>query len=832
MKPFWHDRLTHLAKAKTTAYKAWVSAGRPRTIDSVEYANHRSARKEFRRVFRKAESDFYSEIEKKIEGNAQLDEREFWYLLKKKSKTENKIGALKDKDGNIITDKHKIAELWHEHFQTLSRPNDNNSYDSEFKAEVNQCINKHCQDRNEDESDILLNHPVLTDEVKNVCDKLKSGKAPGVDGLQNEHLKYGGITLYKMLACIFTVIIREEYVPMIFKEGLTIPLYKGGDKDKLDTDCYRGITLQSVLCKVYETVILDRTREYFNNHIKFSSLQGACCKGVSSINSSFALHETICHNVSMGNEVFAIYFDTRKAFDTVWIEGLFYKLIKAGIKGKLWRLLFLSYDRCRSKVFVNNVLSTWFYILQGVRQGALWSMLLYIAFINELMCVIQDSGLGCQVNDISCSCIGYADDLAILTLHKASAQRIIDFMYRYSCKWRFSFHPGKCAVLVFGTGGHDADCTFNLGVEAIKQKQHYTHLGIVNRTDGKISIHEINEHLAKCRRAFYSVVGSNLFKTMLSPVALSKIYWSVVIPRLLSGAEVKFYSDTEIERYEHFHRSFAKDIQQLPVNTPNPAALAPLGWRSIRSQIDYIKLMFIQRILSLSPMSVYRMLFIIRFIFCQFAEVYPQLSPVSQIIDICHKYNILDSVQNIVEGGTVPSKECWKKMCSNVINEYELSRWRLDLKFYFKLVDFRVVLLNISRICWWDMAKADMSLKKSCIVIMRLLTGVNILRINTDHDLDRNQRVCLQCSLSEVENNYHFIMRCSRYAVIRRQLYERIRMNVKPVTLEHWQHLSEQMQFLILLGLEYPLLKDDLFKIRRLSCISIHTMYRKRQTAV
>ncbi len=53
-------------------------------------------------------------------------------------------------------------------------------------------------------------------------------------------------------------------------------------------------------------------------------------KGGSSMMSLLMLRETICHNVKGA-------FDT--AFDTVWIDGLFYHLYKQGIDYKPWKLL-------------------------------------------------------------------------------------------------------------------------------------------------------------------------------------------------------------------------------------------------------------------------------------------------------------------------------------------------------------------------------------------------------------------------------------------------------------------------------------------------------------
>ena len=47
---------------------------------------------------------------------------------------------------------------------------------------------------------------------------------------------------------------EPEHVPNFLKTGIIIPLYKGGSKDPLDAN--RGITLTSVLAKVFESLLL------------------------------------------------------------------------------------------------------------------------------------------------------------------------------------------------------------------------------------------------------------------------------------------------------------------------------------------------------------------------------------------------------------------------------------------------------------------------------------------------------------------------------------------------------------------------------------------------
>ena len=87
--------------------------------------------------------------------------------------------------------------------------------------------------------------------------QLKSGKSAGHDLLQPEHLKHGGEALKIWIQQVCNAIVELESVPNSLKLGIVTPIYKGGGKDPLDTNSYRGITLTPMLAKVFESLILN-----------------------------------------------------------------------------------------------------------------------------------------------------------------------------------------------------------------------------------------------------------------------------------------------------------------------------------------------------------------------------------------------------------------------------------------------------------------------------------------------------------------------------------------------------------------------------------------------
>ena len=136
------------------------------------------------------------------------------------------------------------------------------------------------------------------------------------------------------------------------------------------------------------------------------------------------------------NYVFC-FLDARQAFDRVWHDGLFYKLSLLGVKPKLLHTVIAMHSDMKSRVLYKGFHSDWFPILQGTRQGGVWSPFLYLLYIDPLIEHLSNSNLGFQIEGTSYCAPSFADDMTLLALSSNSLQRMIDMYYRYSCLWRF-----------------------------------------------------------------------------------------------------------------------------------------------------------------------------------------------------------------------------------------------------------------------------------------------------------------------------------------------------------------------------------------------------------
>ena len=128
-----------------------------------------------------------------------------------------------------------------------------------------------------------------------------------------------------------------------------IPIFKNKG-DLIDQGNYRDITLVSTLGKIFTKMINDRLERFPNTNDISKDNQAGFRKGHSTIDQIFVLQSLIDICISKNDKIYVAWVDYSKAFDTVWRKGLWYKMLKEGISGKLVRIVKHMYDKIKSKV--------------------------------------------------------------------------------------------------------------------------------------------------------------------------------------------------------------------------------------------------------------------------------------------------------------------------------------------------------------------------------------------------------------------------------------------------------------------------------------------------
>ena len=92
-------------------------------------------------------------------------------------------------DGNLLTARNKIRELWADHFESHGTSSDSSNFDNDFCHRVTTRVHDVLQACIEDPSGALY-EPLEYEEVAYVCSRLKPGVAS--ISIDYEHIRYAG----------------------------------------------------------------------------------------------------------------------------------------------------------------------------------------------------------------------------------------------------------------------------------------------------------------------------------------------------------------------------------------------------------------------------------------------------------------------------------------------------------------------------------------------------------------------------------------------------------------------------------------------------------------
>jgi len=239
---------------------------------------------------------------------------------------------------------------WKDHFQNVLS---NKSTEVPSKENENENPSE-SQPGTESEANVThipeLDDPITEQEVRQAVRNLKQGKASGLDGICGEFLKYSENIVVPFLTKLFNKLYDMNVFPSDWCKSVIIPLFKKGD-DKIP-DNYRGISLLSIVSKVFTAVLNKRIYTWAEKEEKISKEQAGFRKGYSTIDHIFTLVTMVKKklNNKRGGKVYVAFIDYKKAFDTVDREKLWETLQKLKTSSKMVNMLKSMYSSVQACV--------------------------------------------------------------------------------------------------------------------------------------------------------------------------------------------------------------------------------------------------------------------------------------------------------------------------------------------------------------------------------------------------------------------------------------------------------------------------------------------------
>ena len=459
-------------------------------------------------------------------------------MIKDKGRGKVRIGGLfkgltpiiSSESGELLTGTSEIANEWVKHFGKLAKDGSGHSLDLEYWRERDKdkpVFNGPIRE---------LNSDLTWSECKSAIRQMRSGKAPGEDGIPAEWFKLcveeedrleaenqkrlgtatspnGDKPLTKMGNVVFGLLAsmwdQAEDIPTWLKEATVCPIpKKGGNLE--DPNNWRGISLISVILKVVSNVVIRRVRTQLETRNLLIKEQAGFRDRLEGMAQVAALFECLQRRLIKGLKTWVCFVDIRKAYDTVPHGALFSKLERYGVKGKCLKFIMEVYKQ--SALTVNGCDGKC-PLERGVRQGCPMSTTLFDVFINDVIGALPCSckiPLGSSKESLFLLIKGllFADDMVVLGESQEDMKLSMLKLGEWAQDNEMEFGISKCGVMV--VNGSDADQTragkIRLQGKKVPVVTSYTYLGIVIRRDLSFS-EELTARNEKTRRALYANKG-------------------------------------------------------------------------------------------------------------------------------------------------------------------------------------------------------------------------------------------------------------------------------------------------------------------------------------
>ena len=209
------------------------------------------------------------------------------------------------------------------------------------------------------------------------------------------------------------------------------------------TSDYRPISLLSILSKVLERHFYLLIREHLTTSHSVSNCQWGFQPNKSTISALLHTSHQWLQHLERGEEIGAVFFDFRKAFDSVPHSPLLSKLHAIGLDPGIisWVHNYLA-DR-RQFVVYNGASSDTSPVVSGVPQGSIFGPFLFLIYMDDI----------CRVSlSPDCKLVLYADDILLYRPISSPSdydllQADIDSLSSWTSQNNMTFNVSKCKFM-------------------------------------------------------------------------------------------------------------------------------------------------------------------------------------------------------------------------------------------------------------------------------------------------------------------------------------------------------------------------------------------------
>ena len=453
------------------------------------------------------------------------------------------------------------------------------------------------------ESNLLSPHEIQTtknditeDMVSEALNYLHS-RSPGISTLPINYYKFDPQNNVSRLARFYNLLLQSQHIPTDMKREIktAIPKYRASASSltKEDPSNYRNLGLQNSLFKILDAIVKLQLDRWVIDKNLLHLHQGGFQNEKGTLEHIYVFQEAFAQT----KQLYTAFIDLRKAYDTVWREGLFSKLSKLNAPQFIQKMTRAMLVNTTSVTKVNNHLSSIYATTNGLTQGSISSPMLFNLYINDLIQELHDQqhiGIKLTTN-AQINCLFFADDIVLLAQSHSDLNKLLMICRNFFSKWKLELNPDKSKILP------KSGCLLDkktLEQFAIKQlsKKYYKYLGLPFSNSG------LN------RLAYFKLIKDNFLRASHAIARYAKtynipddlrieLYKAAIRSKIEYGCQLIHYEESWLDELESMQ---IQAIQRLFNNIDFRARPASLllthNLETIRSRFETLTIQFFVKI--------------------------------------------------------------------------------------------------------------------------------------------------------------------------------------------------------------------------------------------
>lgn len=749
-KPFWNDELDKLWKTAEITQSQYLMS-----LNSQNRANLRinfiTAQQKYDTRFRYYKRKFEINKQTNIEHFKIKNPREFWNAIKSIGPQRRVVQSIPwkaiDSNGDITTNKVNVLDIWRANYKCLFTIDYNQctDFDLFISHEINCFVNNNNNIHVYDNDNILMNGPILPQEIRRAINTAKLNKSVGIDGIPNEAIKNKFSIIY--LEKLFNHVFIHEKFPNSWRTSIVKPIPKKSTIDSHDPLQYRGISLLCIMYKLYAYILNDRLVFHMEHDDRYIDEQNGFRRLRSCEEHIFVLTSIIKNRKYKKMSTFVAYLDAEKAFDKVNRNYLLYKLIKHDVTGKLFKAIELIYQSSHCSIAINDCFTDCFSTNAGVRQGDPLSSTLFNIFMNDFVQFINDENTsGVEIENKQISCLLFADDIVIFSENEQNLQYMLQRAEEWGKLWGIKFNVRKSHIIHHRPKSVDrSKHKFIFGQSQLECIDKCMYLGVV--MDEYAEFVACTDTLASSGTRALGAIINKLKHNSLGYKTYTKLFETGVLPILSWGAPI--WGIKKFPKIQTVQNKAMRAFLSVNTFTSNVCVSGDMGWLDCLLHRKLLMLKFWNRIIKINNNRIVKAVFLFDFGMCKrnwCSDIKSIATEIGQIQRFQTKlsFDIQDAKHKLMELNIIEWKISVNKNAKTGL--YRQIKTEYSVEYYVNRIYNR----------------------RNRSLLARLRAGCLDLEIERGRwrGISKESRICKLC-FDGIEDEIHFLFICTKLEFVR-----------------------------------------------------------------